>query len=103
MEILTVGNLYYGNKELVKSDENLWSTEVLDRMSRKKAVESSDVKVAITQSTLDRTNMLDIDASLKMSFMGGLVKISGSANYLDDRRKKKNSGVKCICLDREKS
>ena len=96
--IWTAGNLYYGDKDLVKSDENLWSSAVLNEMSRKKSVESSDVRIAITQSTLDRTNMLDIDASLKMSFMGGLVKITGSANYLDNRRTKKNSGVKWVSI-----
>ena len=34
---------------------------------------------------------LELDASLKVSFLGGLIEISGSANYLNTQREYKNS------------
>ena len=69
-------------------DENLWSQETLRNKKQTTKQFSSEHKVAITQTTLDRTNLLDIDASLKLSFMGGLVSIGGSAKYVDNRVKK---------------
>ena len=74
-------------------DENLWSQETLRNIKQTTKQFSSEHKVAITQTTLDRTNLLDIDASLKLSFMGRLVSIGGSAKYLDNRVKKTNSGI----------
>ena len=38
----------------------------------------------VSESFLDRVDTIDIDASLKLSFMGGLIEISGSARYLHD-------------------
>jgi len=34
----------------------------------------------------DKTSLLDLAAEVKMSFMGGLIKVSGSASYLNDRK-----------------
>ena len=91
--LLLAGNIYYGSKDFVAQDENLWSQETLRNKKQTAKQFSSEHKVAITQTTLDRTNLLDIDASLKLSFMGGLVSIGGSAQYLDNRVKKANSGI----------
>ena len=44
----------------------------------------SKLDFIVSESFLDRVNTIDIDASLKLSFMGGLIKISGSAGYLHD-------------------
>ena len=38
----------------------------------------------IYKSYLERINDIDIKASLKLSFMGGLISVSGSAAYLHD-------------------
>ena len=40
-------------------------------------------KFSAGQDLLDRTNDLDIDVPLKVSFMGGLIEVSGSAKYLN--------------------
>ena len=44
-----------------------------------------------SQDLLDRINLFDMDASLKVSFMAGLIEIEGSASYLNDQRKYKES------------
>ena len=88
---LVAGHLYYGTIDKVASDESLWTKETLEKR-RVTNQESSNYKVHIAESTLDRANELDIKANLALSFMGGLVKITGSASYLEDRKVKKNSG-----------
>ena len=44
----------------------------------------STTEFLVSESFLDRVDTIDIDASLKLSFMAGLVKVSGSARYLHD-------------------
>ena len=53
--------------------------------------ETQNQIVKLSNYQLERLNNLDISASLKLSFMGGLVGVEGSANYLDQRVKKENS------------
>ena len=50
-----------------------------------------DNNYVVDESYLDRFNNLDIDASLKLSFMGGMVSVSGSAKYLEDRALTENT------------
>ena len=37
----------------------------------------------------DKTSLMKIETSLKVSFLGGLISVGGSARYLDDRRSSK--------------
>ena len=69
----------------------MWTKETLEKR-RVTNQESSNYKVHIAESTLDRAKELDIKANLALSFMGGLAKVTGSASYLEDRKVKKNSG-----------
>ncbi|KAK5880787.1 hypothetical protein CesoFtcFv8_021659 [Champsocephalus esox] len=46
--------------------------------------------MSASDSTESKSNMLDIEASLKASFMGGLIKVGGSAKYLNDHKQFKN-------------
>ena len=88
---LVAGHLYYGTIDKVATDESLWTKESLEKR-RIENQQTSDYKVHIAESTLDRANELDITATLALSFMGGLAKVTGSASYLEDRKVKKNSG-----------
>ena len=60
-------------------------------LRREQPIEYSEDKTKWTKNFEDRRNLIDIEASLALSFMSGLVKIKGSAKYLDDRQTKKNS------------
>jgi len=45
----------------------------------------------VTSETIDEDmKHFDLSASIRMSFLAGLVTVSGSASYLDDRKKKNN-------------
>ena len=86
------GNIYYGTTDRIDPSTNLWSTKTIKKFSDSEPKESSDTRFEVTQSTLDRTDLIDLDADLGLSFMGGLVSAKGSAKYLDNRRSKKNEG-----------
>merc|ERR1712012_1480469 len=80
-----LGCLYYGSHDHISPTENFWNKETISKHSDevKKTHERGDV--VLNENTLKRLNNLDIDASLKLSFMGGLVQVSGSANYLKEK------------------
>ena len=88
---LVAGHLYYGTIDKVATDESLWTKESLEKR-RIENQQTSDYKVHIAESTLDRANELDITANLFLSFYAGKIEIKGSAKYLEDRKKKKNEG-----------
>ncbi|XP_027035056.2 cytolytic toxin-alpha-like [Tachysurus fulvidraco] len=44
------------------------------------------VKLAASDSISDKANLLNVSASLKASFLGGLVEVGGSAKYLQDTK-----------------
>ncbi|XP_073345425.1 neoverrucotoxin subunit alpha-like [Pagrus major] len=56
----------------------------------------STFEITASDSFNSKSSLLDIEASLKASFMSGLVEVSGSAKYLNDTKKSKNqSRVTC--------
>ncbi|XP_053471963.1 cytolytic toxin-alpha-like [Ictalurus furcatus] len=44
------------------------------------------VKLAASDSVSEKANLLDVSASLKASFLGGLVEVGGSAKFLQDSK-----------------
>ena len=86
-----LGCLYYGSYDHISSSENFWDKGTILQYadSKNKTTEKSDVR--FNENTLQRLNDLRIDASLKLSFMGGLVDVSGSALYLKKKLESKNS------------
>lgn len=51
---------------------------------------SSKFEISVSDSIERKSSLLDIDASLKASFFGGLIEVGGSANYLNDEKKSHN-------------
>ncbi|KAG8148134.1 putative Neoverrucotoxin subunit beta protein [Naja naja] len=49
----------------------------------------TESEIIASDSIDDKTSALDISASLKASFLGGLVEVAGSAKYLHDTKKSK--------------
>merc|ERR1719422_826481 len=80
-----LGCLYYGSHDHISLSENFWDKETISKHSDevKKTHERGDV--VLNENTLKRLTNFDIDASLKLSFMGGLVQVKGSANYLNEK------------------
>uniref|UniRef100_A0A672G099 Uncharacterized protein n=1 Tax=Salarias fasciatus TaxID=181472 RepID=A0A672G099_SALFA len=48
---------------------------------------STNLDISTSDSTESKTSLLDVDASLKASFLGGLIEVNGSAKYLNDQKK----------------
>ena len=67
----------------------LWNDETLKSALDSTPQIASDSDVIAEDSLERKASMLNISASLKLSFMGGLVEVSGSAKYLDDRKSSK--------------
>jgi len=83
----TLGYLYDVRRDCIVN-KSLWDLEDLKGDNDKVSVDPqpySNFSVAISDTIEDKTSLMNISASLKMSFLGGLVKVGGSAKYLDTR------------------
>uniref|UniRef100_A0A8C6UG79 SNTX thioredoxin-like domain-containing protein n=1 Tax=Neogobius melanostomus TaxID=47308 RepID=A0A8C6UG79_9GOBI len=75
-----------------RSDElipgiTLWDKETLDRDMKVKPQPNTEVKIVASESISDKSSSLGVEASLKASFLSGLVSVEGSAKYLNDNKK----------------
>ncbi|XP_061565197.1 neoverrucotoxin subunit alpha-like [Cololabis saira] len=74
----------------------LWDETTLKEKMIQDPQNSSQFQIAASDSFKEKANLLDVDASLKASFMFGLIEVSGSAKYLNDAKKShRQSRVTC--------
>ncbi|XP_045898652.1 neoverrucotoxin subunit alpha-like, partial [Micropterus dolomieu] len=74
----------------------LWDDETLKKNTVETCQQSSDFKMSTSDSIESKASLLDVDSSLKASFLSGLITVGGSAKYLNDTKKFKNqSRVTC--------
>ena len=81
----TMGMLYDCRKDILVPGMTLWSNATLRQAldSKKQTAEGYEI---IAEDTFEsKAFNLDINANLKLSFLGGLVEVQGSAKYLNDR------------------
>ena len=83
--MIELGQLYDGSTDHRIPGEFLWYRQNMTTIPGVDAEQVSD-DIVEDYTLLDRINVFDLDASLKCSFMGGLVSIEGSAAYLRDQR-----------------
>ncbi|KAK2818120.1 hypothetical protein Q7C36_022053 [Tachysurus vachellii] len=92
MEIAALGRpLYPGMLYDCRSDffipgVTLWDNNALNDDLDVHQKPKTHLKFAASDSLSDKANLLDISASLKASFLCGLVEVGGSAKYLQDTR-----------------
>ncbi|TFK05529.1 slit-like protein 3 protein [Platysternon megacephalum] len=67
----------------------LWGLEQLLKDVNRKPQPRTEFEIIASDTIEDKANALNVTASLKASFLGGLVEVSGSAKYLNDTRKSK--------------
>ena len=67
-----MGQLYDGKKDQIIEGKFLWSSMQLQEND----VSFSNAEVNFEKSLSDRINLLDISASLKLSFLSGWVEVS---------------------------
>ena len=81
-----LGMLYDRRSEKLILGRTLWSPYHLGQAVKTitKPYTNSEV---LAEDTIDnKTSALNIEASIKLSFLGGLVNVQGAAKYLDDRK-----------------
>lgn len=85
-----LGDLYDGHHDLVMGPNNLWTQNTIETKKVVLPTPTARNDFCATQDELDRLNAIGITASLKLSFMGGLISITGSAAYVHDQALKTN-------------
>ncbi|KAM9336975.1 neoverrucotoxin subunit beta-like [Symphorus nematophorus] len=86
----TLGMLYDAREDKLIPGLKLWDDETLQDRSTEITKHFSELKISASDSIESKSFLMDINASLKASFLGGLIKVEGSAKYLNDTKKFKN-------------
>ncbi|XP_030255087.1 neoverrucotoxin subunit beta-like [Sparus aurata] len=92
----TLGMLYDAHRDELIPGLTLWDQKTLKERTVETSQQTSNFKVSASDSIESKSSLMDIEASLKVSFLCGLVEVGGSAKYLNDTKKFKNqSRVTC--------
>ncbi|XP_065442586.1 stonustoxin subunit alpha-like [Chrysemys picta bellii] len=84
-----LGMLYDCRKDSLIPGITLWRLEQLLKDVNTKPQPRTEYEIIASDTIEDKANALNVTASLKASFLGGLVEVSGSAKYLNDTKKSK--------------
>ncbi|KAI3364947.1 hypothetical protein L3Q82_000933 [Scortum barcoo] len=85
-----LGMLYDARKDQLIPGLILWDDKTLQNNTTKSFQHSSDFDISASDSIESKSSLLNVSASLKASFMSGLIQVGGSAEYLNDTKKFKN-------------
>ncbi|XP_074506007.1 uncharacterized protein LOC141776381 isoform X2 [Sebastes fasciatus] len=86
----SLGMLYDCRKDSLVPGMTLWDHDDLKRNISDRPQNYSDFEIVASESIADKSKALNVEASLKASFLGGLVEVEGSAKYLNDSKTSKN-------------
>ncbi|XP_070783146.1 neoverrucotoxin subunit beta-like [Enoplosus armatus] len=86
----TIGALYDARQDKLIPGFTLWDDDVLKENTVDCPQPSSVFEIIASDSIDDKSSLLDVEASLKASFLGGLIEVGGSAKYLNDTKKFKS-------------
>ena len=81
-----LGMLYDRRSDQLVLGKTLWSPDHLGQAVSTIPKPYTNSEVLAEDTIDDKTSALNIEASLKLSFLGGLVNVQGAAKYLDDRK-----------------
>ncbi|KAG8127238.1 hypothetical protein E2320_014163, partial [Naja naja] len=84
-----LGMLYDCRKDTLIPGVTLWDYSSLQKDLTIKPQPKTESEIIASDSIDDKASALDISASLKASFLGGLIEVGGSAKYLQDTKKSK--------------
>ncbi|XP_051808950.1 uncharacterized protein LOC127535328 [Acanthochromis polyacanthus] len=86
----SLGMLYDCRKDSLIPGITLWDRDDLKKHIGERPQSFNDLEIVASESIEDKSSALNVNASLKASFLGGLVEVSGSANYLNDSKSSRN-------------
>ena len=81
-----LGMLYDRRSDQLVLGKTLWSPDHLGQAVSTITKPYTNSEVLAEDTIDDKTSALNIEASIKLSFLGGLVNVQGAAKYLDDRK-----------------
>ncbi|KAG8147428.1 putative Verrucotoxin subunit beta protein, partial [Naja naja] len=84
-----LGMLYDCRKDALIPGVTLWDYSSLQKDLTIKPQPKTATEIIASDTIVDKTSALNISASLKASFLGGLVEVGGSAEYLHNTKKSK--------------
>ncbi|XP_070600295.1 uncharacterized protein [Erythrolamprus reginae] len=84
-----LGMLYDCRNDSLIPGVTLWDYSSLQKDLTIKPQPKTESEIIASDSIDDKASALDISASLKASFLGGLIEVGGSAKYLRDTKKSK--------------
>uniref|UniRef100_A0A3P9C843 Uncharacterized protein n=1 Tax=Maylandia zebra TaxID=106582 RepID=A0A3P9C843_9CICH len=85
-----IGMLYDCRSDLLIPGMTLWDCDDLMKDIGERPQASNDFEIVASESIEDKFLTLNVNASLKASFLGGLVQVDGSAKYLNDNKSSRN-------------
>ncbi|XP_048012131.1 cytolytic toxin-alpha-like isoform X2 [Megalobrama amblycephala] len=80
------GMLYDCRKDSFIPGVTLWDKKSLSEDLDSRSKPMTDLKFSSSDSLSSKSSLLDVSASLKASFLGGLVEVGGSAKFLRDTK-----------------
>ncbi|XP_068999977.1 neoverrucotoxin subunit alpha-like isoform X1 [Embiotoca jacksoni] len=83
----TLGMLYDARRDELIPGVTLWDEKTVQENTVKSSQPSSTFQISSHDSTEEKSFLLDVSASLKVSFCSGLIQAGGSAKYLDNQKK----------------
>ncbi|XP_045925882.1 stonustoxin subunit alpha-like [Micropterus dolomieu] len=86
----TLGMLYDARKVQLIPGLTMWDNKTLQENTAEYSEHSSTFEMSASDSIESKSSLLDVDSSVKASFMSGLIEVGGSAKYLNDKKKFKN-------------
>ncbi|CAJ1073079.1 uncharacterized protein LOC117809023 [Xyrichtys novacula] len=86
----SLGMLYDCRQDSLIPGITLWDCEDLGKSTRQRPSPNSEFDIVASESIEDKSSALNVEASLRASFLSGLVQVGGSAKYLNDKKTSKN-------------
>ncbi|XP_067462991.1 uncharacterized protein [Thunnus thynnus] len=86
----SLGMLYDCRKDSLIPGMTLWDLNDLKNDIQEEPQCYNNFEIVASESIADKSSALNVEASLKLSFCSGLIKVGGSAKYLNDSKTSKN-------------
>ena len=85
-----LGCLYSAHKEQFYPALNMFVGEITEEQYDETDIYATDISYSMTNSVSDKIESLDISGEVSLSLMAGMVKVAGSASYINSDRKNTN-------------
>ncbi|XP_063312454.1 stonustoxin subunit beta-like [Pelobates fuscus] len=82
----SLGMMYDCREDKLIPGVTLWNRDTLKTNVESKSQDNTSFELIASDTISDKASALNISASLKASFLSGMVQVGGSATYLNDRK-----------------